>query len=153
MICVYKIRNIINNDCYYGSSIDVDDRWYKHKYFLKNDKHWNIHLQRAWNKYGEENFVFEIVEEALDKSNLLKREQWYLDNENCRYNISRSATGGNLGYIVNEKISLSKMGDKNPSKRIEVKEKLSKAKLGKYDGQNNPMSRTNREKRRLSNGC
>ena len=39
-------------------------------------------------KYGIENFQFEIVEECL-KSELLNREQYYLDTLNPKYNICK----------------------------------------------------------------
>ena len=43
----------------------------------KNNKHGNKHLQRSYNKYGEENFVFEVLEFVEDKNNLLEREQLF----------------------------------------------------------------------------
>ena len=51
---IYRIKNIINNNCYYGSSKDINKRWNKHKNELNKDKHGNILLQRSWNKYGKE---------------------------------------------------------------------------------------------------
>jgi len=58
---VYKIRNIINNECYFGSATNIHVRWKKHLNLLKNGVHHSIRLQNAWNKHGKENFVFEIV--------------------------------------------------------------------------------------------
>ncbi len=105
---VYRIRNVIDSRCYYGSSTNLDKRWkYEHLQALKRNKHYNSHLQNAWNKYGGENFVFEIVELILDKSKTLEREQSYLDNEKCEYNISKFATGGSgsKSEITKHKIS------------------------------------------------
>jgi predicted GIY-YIG superfamily endonuclease len=39
MIGIYRIRNIINNNCYYGSSKNINKRWKRHKWELKNKKH------------------------------------------------------------------------------------------------------------------
>lgn len=89
---IYKIKNIINNDCYIGSAKDINRRWQRHKSALKHNHHENIHLQRAWNKYGEENFIFEIIEEC-DINDLLIIEQKYLDL-NPEYNIGKSSSGG-----------------------------------------------------------
>lgn len=92
MIGIYRIKNIINNKCYYGSSKNINRRWSKHKSQLKYYRHENVILQRAWNKYGENSFIFEIIEEC-DLNNLLLTEQKYLDL-NPEYNIGRQASGG-----------------------------------------------------------
>ena len=69
-IGIYKIQNLINNKVYIGQSVDIEKRWSTHKTELKNNYHYNIHLQNAWNKYGEENFEFSIVEEcSVDQLN------------------------------------------------------------------------------------
>lgn len=75
---IYQIRNTINNKCYIGSSRCIEKRWRTHKSELKHNKHDNTHLQRAWDKYGKDNFVFEVLEEVpVDK--LIEVEQQYLD--------------------------------------------------------------------------
>lgn len=63
---------------------------------MKNNKHYNPYLQNAWNKYGEENFVFEIIEIVENENILRNREQHYIDifnssNRNFGYNISQYA--------------------------------------------------------------
>jgi len=58
---VYKIINTVNNKCYIGSSINIRKRKSQHQLRLRNNKHGNIYLQNAWNKYGEDKFVFEII--------------------------------------------------------------------------------------------
>lgn len=61
-ICgIYKITNILNNKCYIGQSIDCIYRLIKHKSKLNVNKHYNLYLQRAYNKYGKDNFTFEII--------------------------------------------------------------------------------------------
>jgi group I intron endonuclease len=92
MIGIYRIRNIVNNKCYYGSAKNIKRRWSKHKSQLKYGRHENILLQRAWNKYGGENFIFEIVE-LCNETELLLVEQKYL-NMNPEYNIGKQASGG-----------------------------------------------------------
>jgi group I intron endonuclease len=92
MIGIYRIRNVVNNKCYYGSAKNITRRWSKHKSQLKYGRHENILLQRAWNKYGGENFLFEIVE-LCTETELLILEQKYL-NINPEYNIGKQASGG-----------------------------------------------------------
>lgn len=60
--CIYCIKNILNNKVYIGSSVNFNKRKNLHLHYLKNNKHHSNHLQKAWNKYGKENFVFEIIE-------------------------------------------------------------------------------------------
>ena len=98
---VYKIMNTINNKIYIGSSINIKYRWTEHKRYLKNNKHHSNHLQRSWNKYGKNNFKFEILEECKE-TDLLIREQYYLDlyesyNRNKGYNISKSSSAPMMG--------------------------------------------------------
>lgn len=67
--CIYIIKNIVNNKLYIGCAIDFISRKWRHSTDLRNNKHHNIHLQRAWNEYGESNFSFEILEEYIKRVN------------------------------------------------------------------------------------
>jgi group I intron endonuclease len=58
---IYRISNSVNNKQYIGSSLDIEDRFKRHKRLLKNGIHFNRHLQYAYNKYGEEVFKFEVI--------------------------------------------------------------------------------------------
>lgn len=92
MVGIYRIKNLINNKCYYGSSKEIEKRWSRHENELNKNKHHNIYLQRAWNKYGKTNFSFEVVETCKIKE-LLVFEQKYLDTK-PEYNIGLIARGG-----------------------------------------------------------
>jgi group I intron endonuclease len=92
---IYKIVNIINKKVYIGSSEDIEFRWKQHIILLRNRKHNNVRLQRAWDTYGEEAFAFKIIKRVQVKS-LLKVEQYYINkfesyNPKFGYNISRIA--------------------------------------------------------------
>lgn len=90
-IGVYQIRNIGNNDLYVGSTtISFKSRWSGHRRLLRSNKHHSIHLQRAWNKYGEESFVFEVLT-TCPQEYCPKLEQWFLDSLEPRYNIKKKA--------------------------------------------------------------
>ena len=81
-IGVYSIVNKLNNKQYIGSTSEsFRKRWNLHKYHLRNNKHKNSHLQYSWNKYGEENFEFIILEKCDDKNKVLEIEQLYIDKE------------------------------------------------------------------------
>ena len=118
-IGIYKIVNKINGDFYVGSSKNINKRWGQHLMKLKNNKHQNMILQRSWEKYGEDNFNFEIVENC-SVENLLEIENVYL-TQNPKYNIAKVAKGGdtisnnpNRDLIIN-KISKGSSGKNNPN--------------------------------------
>jgi group I intron endonuclease len=110
MIGIYKITNLVNGKIYYGSSKDIEKRWRIHKNNLNNNKHHNIKLLNAWNKYGEENFKFDVIEEC-DETILLEKEQYYLDLK-PDYNIGLKSSGGdNLTKNPNKNEIVGKITD------------------------------------------
>lgn len=121
---IYQISNKINNHSYIGSAINLKTRFATHRNRLKNNNHHSIYLQRAYNKYGLENFEFKILE-YCDKSILINREQWFLEELNPEYNICKIA-GSCLG------VKFSKESNKKKS--------LNHAFKGKY-GKNHPSSK------------
>lgn len=64
MNVIYKIRNLINGNFYVGSTTNRKERWRTHRNKLRGGRHHCRHLQAAWAKYGEERFIFEVVEEV-----------------------------------------------------------------------------------------
>lgn len=80
--CIYKITNIINDKCYIGSSVSgLGRRKINHLFYLRNNSHHSIKLQNAFNKYGEENFTFKVLEKC-SKENIIEREQYWIDKFN-----------------------------------------------------------------------
>jgi len=59
----YSITNTINGKVYIGQSTQYSRRWTTHKRNLRKNKHENKHFQQDWNEYGEDAFVFEVIEE------------------------------------------------------------------------------------------
>lgn len=127
---VYQIKNLVNGNIYIGSSHYIKKRWYKHRVSLLNKTHHNKHLQHAWNKYGESNFVFEILVKCPSEY-CIKLEQWFLDNLKPEYNISKIA-GNTAGVVVSEetrrKISIANSGKKHSE---ESKKKRSLSQKGR----------------------
>lgn len=89
---IYKILNILNGDFYIGSAVHFYNRKSKHLTTLRSGKHNNKHLLHAFNKYGEENFKFFLIEECT-KENLPILEQKYIDDLNPHYNICKVVEG------------------------------------------------------------
>lgn len=78
---VYTIRNTQTNAVYIGSTARTfAHRWAQHRYGLGRGTHPCVHLQRAWKKYGEAAFIFEITEIVETESSVLECEQKHLDS-------------------------------------------------------------------------
>lgn len=113
---IYTIKNLKDNKIYIGKSIEIKKRITAHKYRLRNNKHVNTHLQNAWNKYGEDNFEFNI-KEICEIKLLSLREKFWID----LYNSNNPEYGYNLIIPDNNTYRHSN----------ETKIKMSKASLGK----------------------
>lgn len=103
---VYKIENTLNGKLYIGSSLDVMRRWRSHVSLLNRGTHYSIHLQNAWNKYGQKSFSFKVLSKVSEGKILLKIEQWHLDYYkpfgSLGYNVLPTA-GSPRGYSFTEK--------------------------------------------------
>lgn len=98
---IYKITNLINQKCYIGQSVDIERRWRQHKTAANNISSdcYNYPLQRAFRKYGIENFSFEILIEC-SVYELDEKEEFYINKFNSLsqfgYNQSRVEQGGTI---------------------------------------------------------
>lgn len=88
---IYIIKNIINDNFYLGSSNNFNKRKSEHIRKLRKNKHHSIYLQRAWNKYTESNFIFEIFF-YCELTSARFFEQYFLDLLNPVYNMAKNAT-------------------------------------------------------------
>ncbi|EOP36183.1 GIY-YIG nuclease family protein [Bacillus cereus] len=130
---IYKIENSVNGKVYIGQTIkDVHRRLKTHISSLRGGYHINKYLQKAFNKYGEENFKSEIIEKCTIEELDAKEIQWisYYKNTGMSYNIEG---GGNLRKVIadetRKKLSISgKKSYQNPivlAKRKKQWEELS----------------------------
>jgi group I intron endonuclease len=132
---IYQIRNLINGHLYIGQSINLSGRKSVHFSKLRNNKHYNIHLQNAFNLYGKDNFVFEILL-FCEKTELTYYEQKLVDLWNPIYNIRLecvdSPKGSKHTKEVKEKISFANKGKRLGKKQTkESKEKIGLVHKGK----------------------
>ena len=91
---IYKIENIIDNKTYIGSSINLQNRKYKHFWLLNRGQHDNVYLQNSFDKYGETAFNFSIIEEC-DEKELIDKENFYI----LKYKSNNSKFGYNLATV------------------------------------------------------
>lgn len=121
---IYCIECIIDKKKYIGSSINVYKRRNRHFSELKNNKHKNIKLQRSYNKYGKDAFIFYILEFIERGNDLIIKEQQYIDNEKPFFNINliaNSSLGVRRSNDTKEKIKLANLGLKHPEWRNKIK--------------------------------
>lgn len=114
---IYRISNTINGKSYIGKTgMNFGDRWDSHRALLRSNHHDNPYLQNAWNKYGESNFQFAVVESVSDPSLLNELEIQYIKQykeAGLSYNIHDGGDGGlNLGKHLSDETK-RKIGEKN----------------------------------------
>lgn len=100
MTGIYQIKNLVNNKSYIGLSVDIEKRWAQHKNALNKNRHCNEKLQNAWNKYGVENFQWNILEEC-EYEKCFDREIYYIQLFNSfdqGYNLTRGGDKGGSEY-------------------------------------------------------
>lgn len=97
---IYKITNDVNGKVYIGKTnlYNPIERWNEHKHDYKRKRNEKRPLYEAMRKYGEEHFIFEVIEEADD---IETREQYWINKfrsyigfEDCNgYNATLGGDG------------------------------------------------------------
>lgn len=134
---IYKIINYITGDLYIGQTYDFYNRRRHHLLSLRKGIHFNRYLQRAWNKYGGNNFEFVPIL-ICEKNELTYYEQKCVDLFNPAYNICRECVTSTLGFkMPEESVRIRAIKNSGPNNWIfgkhqsdEVKRKLSIANTG-----------------------
>lgn len=93
MIGIYGIKNKINGKIYIGQSINIIQRWRRHRTDSRrrNFIGENYPIYRAINKYGLNNFDFIVIEEC-DKNELNEKEIYWIK----KYNSTNDEKGYNV---------------------------------------------------------
>ncbi len=77
--------------CYVGSTAQpFKKRWMEHRQRLNKGTHPNIHLVRAWAKYGQDAFEFRILEscDIADESVRIERENHWISELKPEFNMA-----------------------------------------------------------------
>lgn len=93
MIGIYKITNKVNGNSYIGLSTDIERRWKDHKNEYNWKREFNKTLYQAFQKYGLENFTFEVLEEC-SPIELSEKEKYYINLYDTYKNGYNNTTGG-----------------------------------------------------------
>lgn len=132
IVGIYKITNIVNGKVYVGQTINFSKRQKDHLYRLISKKHRNPYLQKAFNKYGKDNFKIELITKC-EVEKLDELENHYIneyDSMNKKYGYNL-VTGGNEYRVFSEdvkrRMSLKKKGIKFTD---EHKKRISESRKG-----------------------
>lgn len=142
-IGIYRITNTTNGKSYIGKTgMNFGDRWDSHRSLLNSGKHDNPYLQKAWKKYGADNFEFAIVEVVETPDLLNDLEIKYIADYKKRglsYNLHDGGDGGyNLGKHLSEETK-RKIGEKNRINMLgrkaseETRKKMSESHRKRFD--------------------
>jgi group I intron endonuclease len=141
-ICgIYKLVNKATGQCYVGQSQRVRKRIKEHFRLLRLYKHPNLHLQRAYNKYGAENFCGAVEAECSDLEELdrleeafIKGDAWF--DEPTVYNIADFAKAPMRGKVhseeVRQRIRLGRRATTFDYSAPEYRKLLSEAQMARY---------------------
>ena len=123
---IYRIFNTKNNKSYICSSINLKSRKYKHFWMLSKTIHDNLHLQKSFTKYGQDSFVFEILE-LCDEKILFVRENYYIKiNNSCNpeFGYNRAEVNefrrNNLNDITKRTLSINNLIKNNNFKKFSL---------------------------------
>lgn len=112
---LYAIRNTLDGTPLIGVSSNIKRRWLMHRTALRKKRHWNVHLQRAWNRDSEQAFLFEVICIG-DKDYIYDLEQRYIDLKKQGvklYNISDGGVNPGVSVEARAKISAKRKGHKD----------------------------------------
>ena len=163
IIGIYKIINLKNDKIYVGQSIHIEKRWIDHKCTLRKGIHRNQYLQNAWNKYGENAFKHEIIEECnileLDEKEIYWIKYYNTNNPLHGYNLDGGGKGNrNISDITREKLSIINSGKYNPMahsviclETLEIFETITKAN-SKYNIPKGEITACCNRKRKIAKG-
>ena len=119
---IYAIWNVNTGRPYVGSAVCIRVRWMEHRKFLRAQRHHSPKLQHSWAKHTEAAFKFEVLEFVADPSDLVGREQHWMDALDAvqgGYNCAPRA-GSQLGYKHSEESRrrMSEAGKRRAAKGI-----------------------------------
>ena len=109
---IYVIKSFTSERCYVGSAVDMRGRKNKHLSDLRKNRHHSIKLQRHFNKYGEADLFFDVLENINDVVLLKNVEQFFIDTINPYFNNYPTASSC-LGCKHSEESKLRRKSLKN----------------------------------------
>lgn len=123
MIGIYKITNLTNGKSYVGQSVHIERRWMEHCLPSANSL-----IAKAIQKYGKEQFTFQVIEECMPEQ-LDEKEEYYISHYNTvvpngynvmdwvdgratYFNIDKEVLENLFNDIQNSEMSFDTIGEK-----------------------------------------
>lgn len=112
---IYKITNLVNDKIYIGQTKqDPNKRWSNHKSKARKKKNRkNMAITNSIAQYGEEKFIFEVIDYADSPEKLNELEEYYIIKLNSLcpngYNIQSNVT---KQYVWKEDVYMNKINKK-----------------------------------------
>lgn len=154
---IYSIRNVVNDKVYIGATRQIKKRFVDHKRKLKKRVHENRRIQLEYNLYGENSFVYEIIETICgDRKYLHEKEQFYYD----LYNSYNYQYGYNIGCVALNHVSIGEMngmygnlGEKAPTSKPVIQLSLDGEFIERYEGTRDVERKTGFDHSHISSCC
>lgn len=128
---IYKTTCLINNKIYIGlTKNSLHDRKWRHLYYAKTGIGNGLH--NAIRKYGEENFLWEIIDTAKTYKELQEKEIFWiakLSSNNRKIGYNLASGGGGICGIKRSKKTRKIIGDKKRTKYEFIINKLNDIKI------------------------
>lgn len=94
---IYKVTNLINNKVYIGKTVSsLERRKIQHRSDAKK-KLYKCIFHAAIDKYGEDNFCWEVVDRCLFSESLIELEKYYIKKFNSKAPHGYNMTDGGEG--------------------------------------------------------
>ena len=138
---IYQIYNLVNGKTYIGQSMNIHRRIINHYNSLQNNRHFNTHLQGAWNYYGSESFVFNVLEycniEFLNEKEIYYIKKYNATDPHYGYNILDGGKNSTREFTPHTRMKMSKnhadfSGERNPMYGIKLKDVMSEEQYAKW---------------------
>ena len=128
---IYKITCLVTDRVYIGKTNNPIRRFSEHIIGLTSGTHKNPHLQEDYDKYGLNNFSFQVIDE-IENNNIYEQEDYWIDyyggiESDKVYNMKNSKTNNKEIRYKNKQAML---GDSHPMRgKHHTKEAIEKIKL------------------------
>ena len=121
---IYKVTNKVNGKIYIGQTVrTLEQRKWQH---LDAAKHGcKTHFYNAIRKYGEDNFVFEVIDEASSMQELNALERYYIAKFNCIKEGYNMVDGGNNNVMFLDKVKQKHLESmRSPETRAKISKSM-----------------------------